>query len=148
MPSKARISVFSPAPPGAIATVDAGLDEYNVAGAPITDVRSLHVIAEDKDGIVVGGAIGRTWGQCCELQQLWVCAELRSNGIGSHLMDAFEQEAENRGCALVYLDTFSFQAPVFYQARGYREVLRTVGFTGGVAKITMHKSIHANRTEA
>ena len=40
---------------------------------------------------------------------------------------------------LVYLDTFSFQAPSFYQARGYAEVLRTEGFTGGVIKLTMHK---------
>lgn len=56
-------------------------------------------------------------------------------------MDAFEQNARTRGCQLVYLDTFSFQAPNFYQARGYVEVLRTVGFTGGVIKLTMHKRL-------
>jgi hypothetical protein len=39
------------------------------------------VIAQNPDGTVVGGAIGRTWGECCELQQLWVSAELRSTGI-------------------------------------------------------------------
>ena len=148
MHSPSHISVHSPAPAEAIATVDAGLDEYNIAGAPLDDVRSLHVIAQTPNGSVIGGAIGRTWGQCCELQQLWVSPELRSKGIGSRLMDAFEQEAQNRACLLVYLDTFSFQAPVFYQARGYREVLRTTGFTGGVAKLTMHKDLHGRRAEA
>ena len=148
MRSHCPISVHSPAPAEDIATIDAGLDEYNIAGAPLDDVRPLHVIAQATNGTVIGGAIGRTWGQCCELQQLWVSPELRSNGIGSQLMDAFEQEAQNRDCRLVYLDTFSFQAPVFYQARGYREVLRTAGFTGGVAKLTMHKDLHARRAEA
>ena len=56
-------------------------------------------------------------------------------------MDAFEQDACNRGCRLVYLDTISFQAPSFYQTRGYVEVLRTEGFTGGVIKLTMHKRL-------
>jgi GNAT superfamily N-acetyltransferase len=148
MSSHLRISVQSPASPAAIAIVDEGLDQYNIAGAPLTDVRPLHVIAEDWNGLVVGGAIGRTWGECCELQQLWVSPRERTNGIGSRLMDAFEKVAQDRGCLLVYLDTFSFQAPVFYGARGYTEVLRTTGFTGGVAKITMHKSLHAERAEA
>ena len=58
-------------------------------------------------------------------------------------MDVFEQNAHSRGCRLVYLDTFSFQAPNFYQARGYVEMLRTEGFTGGVIKRTMHKRLDA-----
>ena len=143
MSSQFQISVHSQAPAEAVAIVDAGLDAYNIAGAPLGDVQSLHVIAQDAVGTVVGGAIGRTWGECCELQQLWVLAESRSAGIGSQLMDAFEQNAHSRGCRLVYLDTFSFQAPNFYQARGYEEMLRTEGFTGGVIKLTMHKRLDA-----
>ena len=143
MSSQFQISVHSPASAEAVAIVDGGLDSHNIAGAPLGDVQPLHVIAHDPGGAVVGGAIGRTWGECCELQQLWVLAESRSAGIGSQLMDAFEQNAHSRGCRLVYLDTFSFQAPNFYQARGYEEVLRTEGFTGGVIKLTMHKRLVA-----
>ena len=143
MSSQFEISVHSPAPAEAVAIVDAGLDSHNIAGAPLGEVQPLHVIAHDPGGAVVGGAIGRTWGECCELQQLWVSAELRSTGIGTQLMDVFEQNAHSRGCRLVYLDTFSFQAPNFYQARGYEEVLRTEGFTGGVIKLTMHKRLDA-----
>ena len=143
MSSQFQISVHSPASAEAVAIVDAGLDSHNIAGAPLGEVQPLHVIAHDPGGAVVGGAIGRTWGECCELQQLWVSAELRSTGIGTQLMDVFEQNAHSRGCRLVYLDTFSFQAPNFYQARGYVEMLRTEGFTGGVIKLTMHKRLDA-----
>ena len=143
-----RISVHSPAPAAAVAVVDAGLDDHNIAAAPLGDVQSLHVIAEDARGAVVGGAIGRTWGTCCELLQLWVAPEVRATGVGSQLMEVFEQDARRRGCLLVYLDTFSFQAPAFYQARGYEEALRTEGYTGGVFKLTLHKHLRAKLGEA
>jgi len=140
--------VHSPASPAALAIVDAGLAEYNAAGAPLSDVFPLHVIATDAAGEVVGGAIGRTWGKCCELQQLWVSAANRATGTGSELLSEFERAAISRGCALAYLDTFSFQAPAFYAARGYAEVLRTVGFTGGVSKLTMRKALATRGSDA
>lgn len=135
-----RVSVHAPAPSAARDVVDTGLGEYNEARAPLGDVRPLHVVAESDDGTVAGGALGRTWGRCCELQQLWVAPASRGQGLGTRLMDAFEAAARARGCRLVYLDTFSFQAPGFYRDRGYVEVLRTTGFTGGVVKCTMHKT--------
>ena len=99
------------------AAVDDGLAEANQA-TPLQDVRRLSALARHQ-GEIVGGAIGRTWGQCCELQQLWVSTEHRRRGVGSRLLQAFERRAQERGCRLVYLDTFSFQAPVFYKAHGY-----------------------------
>ena len=135
------VSVDGSATASALATVDAGLDEHNAASASLEDVRPLHVIATDEHGKVCGGAIGRTWGQCCELLQLWVAAAHRSQKVGTRLMDAYEREAAARGCRLVYLDSFSFQAPEFYVQRGYVEALRTAGFPGGIAKITLHKRL-------
>ena len=44
----------------------------------------------------------------------------RSRGHGSLLMQAVEREARRRGADLVYLNTFSFQAPRFYEKLGYR----------------------------
>ena len=32
-----------------------------------------------------------------------------------------EEEALRRGCGYVFLDTFSFQAPLFYKKHGYKE---------------------------
>ena len=136
-----RISVHAPATAAALGAVDAGLGAFNQAFAPLGDVRALHVIAEGTAGQVVGGAIGRTWGRCCELQQIWVDEASRRAGVGSALMAAFEAEARVRGCDLVYLETFSFQAPAFYRGRGYHEALRIEGYTGDAVKYMLHKRL-------
>jgi hypothetical protein len=40
-------------------------------------VRPPCCIARNSEGSVIGGAVGRTWGDCCELQQLWVDQQQR-----------------------------------------------------------------------
>lgn len=124
-----------------LAAIHAGLDAFNQAEAELANVRRLAVTARDGARAIQGGALGRTWGECGELLQLWVAESARGRGIGRSLVQRFEQEASARGCTLVYLDTFSFQAPGFYESLGYKVVLVTRGFTGGIAKYTLHKSI-------
>jgi GNAT superfamily N-acetyltransferase len=124
-----------------LAAIDAGLGAFNEAVAELANVRRLVVTAHDQAGAIQGGALGRTWGECCELLQLWVADPVRGQGLGRGLLQRFEREARARGCTLVYLDTFSFQAPAFYEALGYRAVLETRGFTGGIVKYTMHKPL-------
>jgi GNAT superfamily N-acetyltransferase len=127
--------------PAEEAVVDEGLDASNSGAEPLRDVRPMSVFAREASGRVIGGAVGRSWGACCELQQLWVAQTQRSRGLGRQLMQRFEQQAAQRGCSLVYLDTFSFQAPHFYAALGYQVVLETCGYTQGVSKFTLHKVI-------
>ena len=136
-----KIQVNATANPDEIAAVEAGLQNFNNTSSTIIDVKPLKVIATEKNGEVAGGAIGRTWGECCELQQLWVDAGYRCKGAGTLLMDSFEKEAVNRKCKLIYLETFTFQGPMFYEKRGYVEVLRIAGFGGGEEKIYMQKNI-------
>jgi GNAT superfamily N-acetyltransferase len=135
------IDVACPATAAELAVVDGGIGAFNQANPALADVCVLHVLARDAQGHVHGGAIGRTWGQCCELQQLWVQQARRRQGIGKQLLARFEHEAMQRGCTLIYLETFSFQAPQFYAVRGYTVALQTHGFTQGVVKTTLHKRI-------
>ena len=51
---------------------------------------------------------------------LFVPECVRGNGVGRSLMQRAEQEAVRRGCHAVWLSTYSFQAPGFYQKLGYR----------------------------
>ncbi len=125
------------------AAVDEFLDAFNHAHGAIRDSHHFGVMARDAKGVIVGGAVGRSWGQNSELQQLAIASHCRGLGVGTQLMDRFEAEASSRGCTLVYLDTFSFQAPAFYGRRGYRVVHETPGFTHGIVKFTMHKRLLA-----
>ncbi|MFT3816419.1 MAG: GNAT family N-acetyltransferase [Rubrivivax sp.] len=120
--------------------VDQGLSRYNEQ-TELVSTRPLCVFAKNLHGEVIGGAIGRTLGTCCELQQLWVAEDTRGSGLGTRILSAFEQLAAGRGCKLVYLDTFTFQAPAFYEKLGYRIALTTSGFAAGVSKFTMHKHL-------
>jgi GNAT superfamily N-acetyltransferase len=123
--------------PDAAQVVDAGLGAANRAAAPLHEVTPLSCFAQRPDGTVVGGAVGRTWGLCCELQQLWVDAAHRGQGVGTELVRRFEERAAARGCQTIYLDTFSFQARPFYEALGYRMHLQIDGFPAGISKYVM-----------
>ena len=121
--------------------VDAGLGIANDGAAPLHEVRPLSCFARLASGAIAGGAVGRTWGLCCELQQLWVDPAHRRRGIGRQLLSAFHERAEARGCRTFYLETFSFQAPALYRALGYVVRLEIAGFAPGVVKYTMVRSV-------
>lgn len=136
-PTGFRLDVTDEVPADAAAVVDAGLGAANEGAAPLDDVRALAAFARDADGNVIGGAVGRTWGACCELQQLWVDPTRRRQGLGSALVSAFEARARERGCRTFYLETFSFQAPTLYRSLGYRVVHTIRGFAPGIEKHLM-----------
>jgi GNAT superfamily N-acetyltransferase len=123
------------------ALVDHGLDEANDAAAPLHEVRPLSCFARLPSGEVMGGAIGRRWGECCELQQLWVQPGQRRQGLGAALVRAFEDHARGHGCSRFYLETFSFQAPALYRSLGYEVVSELALYPHGVVKFVMAKGL-------
>lgn len=127
-------------PADAAAVVDQGLGEHNDAAAPLHEVRALGCFVRDGDGRVIGGAVGRRWGEAAELQQLWVQPDQRGRGLGAELVRRFEAAAVARGCRFFYLETFSFQAPGLYRALGY-ETVATAPFPHGIVKHLMHKHL-------
>lgn len=131
------ITVYDDIPLAEGEQIDSGLGTANDAAAPLHEVQPLSCFARLPSGEVIGGAVGRTWGACCELQQLWVDPAWRRRGIGAELVRAFEQRAEARGCRTFYLETFSFQAPRLYLGLGYAVRLEIGGFAPGVVKYFM-----------
>ena len=89
------------------------LYELNKAATGIADGRSLGVFLRDAAQDIVAAAAGHTWGETCELRQVWVAEPLRRQGIGRRLLA--EAEAVCHGCRQLLLATHSFQAPEFYE---------------------------------
>ncbi len=86
----------------------------------IDDWRALAIFVRDDVGRIVAGVNGDMWASYLEIKNLWVCDDLRGQGLGRRLLLAAEQAARARGCAQVLLDTHGFQAPEFYKKLGYR----------------------------
>lgn len=138
-PEALTFTDFDDPPQAALRTVDDGLDRHNHAAAPVAAVRPLASFASGPDAQVVGGAVGRTWGRCCELLQLWVDPSCRARGVAARLLHQFERRAAARGCNVFYLTTLSFQAPEFYRKRGYRCVAQISGYPEQITKYLMVK---------
>jgi ribosomal protein S18 acetylase RimI-like enzyme len=125
---------------GVLQTISLGLDQHNFSVAPLSDVKPLAVTAADEAGSIVAGAVGRTWGRCCELQELWVDEAYRRQGVATSLLQRFESHAESRGCHTYYLTTLSFQAPDFYRKHGYSAIAEIDGYPDGIVKYLMYKT--------
>lgn len=138
-PPGIRFETCDDPPKDAALVVDTGLGDFNDASAPLHEVRPLAVFARDEAGAVIGGAIGRTWGACAELQQLWVVDSHRKRGIATRLVADFEASASGRGSTFFYLTTWSFQAPDFYRRLGYEVAVRYEGYGHGLAMFHMKK---------
>ncbi len=124
-----------------IETLDAGLHLFNLQAADLGAVRTLFCFARDVSGQLVGGLRARWWGSAWEVQQLWVDARHRRRGVASELLRRVERAARERGGTLIYLDTFSFQAPALYERNGYEVVCRFDGFPDGIVKYVMQRRL-------
>ncbi|MSS10011.1 GNAT family N-acetyltransferase [Clostridium sp. WB02_MRS01] len=99
-----------------------GLLEYNLARIEHKNPRDLGIYLQDETGEKVGGLIGNTHGNWLFVKYLWVREDQRGQKIGSALLKQAEETAKERGCRYAFLDTFSFQAPAFYEKHGYMSV--------------------------
>ena len=95
------------------------LYDYNVAKTGADDGQWLAIFVRDDQQTIHAGLEGWTWCGSCYIRTVWVHQDLRGQDIGTKLLQAAEQEAIARGCQQITLESFSFQAPGFYQKLGY-----------------------------
>ena len=132
------------------ATIDAeveqtlldGLNAYNDAITGYSDRQVLSVVVRDRDSQrVLGGAMGRTSLGLLFLDLLYLPAALRGLGLGSQVLAQFEEEGRRRGCASAVLYTISFQAPEFYERRGWRRFGDIACSPAGTSRVFMSKTL-------
>lgn len=99
-----------------------GLLQYNLARIEDKDPKELGVYLENDKSRKIAGLIGETHGNWLMIKFLWVDESVRGQHIGSQILEQAETTAKERGCKYAFLDTFRFQAPLFYKKHGYQEV--------------------------
>ena len=107
---------------GDATSVREGLALFNVAVTGDAYYSPLAIFLRDERDAVLGGVLGHVWGGWLDLSILWVAEPFRGQGYGAKLLRAAEDEARMQECHGVFLTTFSFQAPGFYEKVGYEVV--------------------------
>ena len=100
--------------------IGGGISAYNDQHGGDSKGQLLCFVLQGPGEEVVGGVIGETHWDWLYINLMWIREDLRKQGYGKRLLELAEDEARKRGAKNAYLDTFSFQAPDFYQKYGYR----------------------------
>lgn len=95
------------------------LYEFNCAQTGQDDGQLFAFFLRNEQQEIVAGLSGWTWAQACEIRTLWVHPAWRGHGYGRSMLESAEQEAQDRGCRVILIGSYSFQAPEFYQKCGY-----------------------------
>jgi GNAT superfamily N-acetyltransferase len=124
-----------------ISALETRIYEYNVASTGHTDGQELAVLLHDADGGLIGGIYGFTWDGWLDIRLFWVQEGQRGRGLGSQLLAAAEAEAIRCGCHTAIVETHSFQAPAFYQHRGFTIYATLDGYPSGQSKHSLRKRL-------
>lgn len=121
-----------------------GLVRFNREQAgPFNYTRTVISVRDDK-GKLLGGLILESYWRESFIELLWLSARARGSGFGSRLLKEAERRARRRGSRLIYLSTYSFQAPGFYQKHGYRRFGRISGSPQGESRHYYVKHLRAS----
>ena len=121
--------------------IGGGISDFNTQQAGDDCGKTLGFVLYAPDREIAGGLIGATYWDWFYVNLMWIEAELRGCGYGRRLLALAEAEARQRGARHVYLDTFSFQAPGFYQKQGYRVFGELPNFPAGHTRYFLTKEL-------
>jgi GNAT superfamily N-acetyltransferase len=115
--------------------------EFNSAKINKPDGHLFTGLFKDDSGEIIAGIGGWTWAGACEVTQLWVDEKHRRKGIGEILLNASEEQAINKGCLIMLIRTYSFQAPDFYLNHGFKLEHEIKNFPDGHNYYTLIKKL-------
>lgn len=95
---------------------------------------------DDTDSVIAGihCQIGGRW---LYIASLWINEKLRNQGIGRKLIAQAQEVAIQKKCVGIYLYTYSFQSPQFYEKFGFRVFGELENFCNGNSKLYMKKNL-------
>ena len=125
----------------AVGAIQRGLHEFNQSMGGPYDREPVTLLVQDAEGKTLGGLLGLTFWGWLFIDWLWLAPDVRASGFGAELLRRAETIARERGCTNAYTDTFSFQAPGFWQKSGYVEFGRLDGMPAGHARVWFRKAL-------
>ena len=137
--------VFEPQPlPETRAAILEGLIAFNQQQTEGTQSPPRNValaLRDPETGKTVGGLTARIGYSRLFVELLFVPETLRGQGFGEKLMRKAEEIAVQAGCIGIWLDTFSFQAPGFYEKLGYTVFGSLADYPPGHSRFFLHKQL-------
>jgi GNAT superfamily N-acetyltransferase len=127
--------------PEDLGLIDDAINQHNMTLTGITDWWPIHLFLRDETNTIHGGLIGGIWAGCAEIKLFWIEESLRGQGFGSKMLVMAETLAREKGCHLIHLDTFSFQAPEFYKKHGFEVFGVIEDYLPGHSKYFMKKRL-------
>ncbi len=133
---------------GDVEPLRAGLTEHAATFIDLPGFLPVAVFAHDGAGELVGGVYGFLNWNWLNISLLWVAEPLRGRGLGSRLLFRLEAEARERGCDRAHLETFSYQARVFYEGHGYAVFARLPDYPPGHERVYLEKLLSSENHDA
>ncbi len=123
------------------AAVRKGIAQADPDDVGLRDWQVICLALRDESGVIVGGLYGATMWSWLMIDGLWVESGLRGQGLGRRLLLAAEKVAVERDCVGSLLNTFDFQAKVFYERNGYVVFAALAGFPPGHTQFRLQKHL-------
>lgn len=108
--------------PEDIQCVKGKLANYTIEKSGLGKTKKIVLLAKNAENAVIAALLGFTFGGWFHMETLWVDEAVRGKGLGKNLVRRAEEEAVARGCRIVNVETFSFQAPEFYRKLNYEQL--------------------------
>jgi len=124
-----------------IDAIENRLNAFNSAAIERDDARAMGFMFRDEAGEMIAATAGHSWAGIAEIKQLWVDREHRGLGRGRALLNAMIGEARTRDVRRVWVATFDFQAPLFYEKAGFVRIAELGEWPEGHTHIILSRSL-------
>jgi len=114
---------------------------YNEAQVGPRNKKDFAFFVKSESGDFVGGLLGFTHFNHFFVSALYVDQGFRKEGIGRELMGRAEALALEQGCDAIYLDTFDYHAPAFYEKLGFKVFGKLEDYPPGHQRFYLVKQI-------
>lgn len=96
-----------------------GLLAYHASKGHPRKTENYSIVLRNENKVVGMIIVSFLWNGM-HIDSLWIDEKARNQNWGSKMMKMVEMEAVKRGCTVSYTDTFTWQAPGFYEKLGYK----------------------------